>query len=217
MTAGGAARLTKTLQVRPGSRVLVTGTGPLLVAAAAHFHKNGIEVVACLEAGEAPWCDDSFVSEWGEHALISEAKANYDAVIDAGIPFLRHHAIFEAHGTDAVESVTYGPIDPVTWLPDRAAQKQADVDLVAVRFGFMPNGELASVANCRHEFRHERGGWAPVRDENFRTTRPGIFAVGECGGIGGVAMAVDEGAHCWYRGGAVCWRAVTPGGGGAAS
>jgi NAD(P)H-nitrite reductase large subunit len=38
-----------------------------------------------------------------------------------------------------------------------------------------------------------KGGWIPVRTEDLETSRPGIFAAGECAGAAGVEKALLEG------------------------
>ena len=43
------------------------------------------------------------------------------------------------------------------------------------------------------EFIGGRGGYVPSRSENFETSLPGIFAIGDCAGIGGAGMSMIEG------------------------
>jgi hydrogen cyanide synthase HcnB len=111
----------------------------------------------------------------------------------AGVPLLCNHTIFEAQGEECVERVVYGPVDPTTWTPQYEQAITTDVDLVALRFGFIPNIELSVVAGCRHVYEPQFESWVPVRDPLMRTTRPGVFSVGDCAGIGGALMALDEG------------------------
>jgi hydrogen cyanide synthase HcnB len=193
MAAGGVGVLVKTQRVRPGQRALVAGVGPLLLATAALLHSVGVEIAAVLDASEAPWLRSE---PWGaadEHPWISSARQQAAMLRTAGVPLLCNHTIFEAQGEECVERVVYGPVDPTTWTPQYEQAITTDVDLVALRFGFIPNIELSVVAGCRHVYEPQFESWVPVRDPLMRTTRPGVFSVGDCAGIGGALMALDEG------------------------
>jgi NAD(P)H-nitrite reductase large subunit len=66
-------------------------------------------------------------------------------------------------------------------------------DTLALGYGFLPATQLTRLLGCEHEFAPRRGGWIPVRDAWMQTTLPGVFAVGDGAGIGGVALARLEG------------------------
>lgn len=193
MTAGGVQTLLKTMQVRPGRRALVAGTGPLLAGVANRLREVGVEVVAVLEAGEPWWPPEQVLGTWAEWGFVQDAQASWQALHDAGIPLLSHHTVFAAHGREQVERASYGPVDPEDWRPQKDGLQTVDVDLVVVGFGFVPNTELAELAGCRHQYVHEVGGWVPIRDAVMQTTVPGVFAVGDGASIGGAAVAVEEG------------------------
>ena len=55
LTAGAVQTLLKGPRVSPGRRVLLSGTGPLQIAAAAELVQAGAEVVAVLEAAHITW------------------------------------------------------------------------------------------------------------------------------------------------------------------
>ena len=193
MTAGGAQGLVKTMQVLPGRRALVAGTGPLLLVVANQLHKAGVEVVAVLEAGQPSWSPHAFSKVWRERGLLKDAWGYWRALRRAGIPLRFNHTVFEAHGEREVEAVTFGAIDSKTWSPLRARAQRVDVDLLVVGFGFVPNTELTELAGCRHEYMHAVGGWVPVRTARMETTIPGVFAAGDGTGIAGALVAVEEG------------------------
>jgi len=193
MTAGGAQALVKTMHVRPGNRALVAGTGPLLLVAANQLHKVGVEVVAVLEAGRPSWSPRALPKVWKEWELLEDAWDYWRGLRRAGIPLRFHHTVFEAHGHDEVEAVTYGPVDPVTWRPLREHAQKVEVDLLVVGFGFVPNTELTELAGCHHEYVHDVGGWIPVRTARTETTILGVFAVGDGAGVAGALVAIEEG------------------------
>lgn len=193
MTAGGAQSLVKTMHVRPGQRALVAGTGPLLLVAANQLHEAGVEVVAVLEAGRLAWSPRVLPKVWGEWQLLHDAWTYWRGLRRARIPVQFNHTVFEAHGRDEVDAVSYGPIDPVTWRPLHKRAHRVEVDLLVVGFGLVPNTALTDLAGCRHEYMHEVGGWIPVRNPHMETTAPGVFAVGDGAGVAGALVAIEEG------------------------
>lgn len=193
MTAGGAQVFLKTFGVRPGQRTLVAGTGPLLLVVANQLHMAGVEVTAVLEAGRPRFSFAALRKVWGQWSLLKDAWDYLQGLRKAGIPVLYNHTVFAAHGGSNVEAASYGPVDPKNWQPLRDHATRVPVDFLVVGFGLVPNTEVTILAGCRHEYRHEVGGWIPVRDEFMRTSVFGIFAVGDGAGVAGVLVAVDEG------------------------
>lgn len=193
MTAGGAQRLVKTMQVRPGRRALIAGTGPLLLAVANQLQAAGTEVAAVLETGRHPAWPWFLAKAWGEWSLLKEAFDYWRGLRRAGIPLRFNHTAFEAHGDLEVAAVTYGRVDRATWSPIRERAQQVEVDLLVVGFGLVPNVELARLTGCDHRYVHELGGWVPVRSAHMETTVAAVFAVGDGAGIRGAQVAAVEG------------------------
>lgn len=193
MTAGGAQGLVKTMHVRPGRRAVVAGTGPLLLVVANQLHKVGVEIAAVLEAGRPSWSLRAFGKVWREAGLLRDAWDYWRGLRRAGIPVHFNHTVFEAHGDQEVEAVTFGPVDPETWSPFRERGHTVDADLCVVGFGLVPNTELTELAGCRHEYVHDAGGRIPVRTSRMETTVPGVFAVGDGAGVAGALVAIEEG------------------------
>jgi len=193
LTAGGAQTLMKTMCIRPGRRALVSGTGPLVLGVARRLHETGVEVVSVLEAGDPRWLTDGVPHGGDEWDATRDVQESLEVLRRARIPVLANHTIFEALGPGTVQGAAYGPVDPETWWPIGDRAQHVDVDLVVVGFGFVPRTELTELAGCRHRYVPELGGWVPVRDDLMQTTASGVFAVGDGAGIGGVAVAIEEG------------------------
>jgi NAD(P)H-nitrite reductase large subunit len=104
------------------------------------------------------------------------------------IPYALGRAVIAAHGTDRVEAVTVASVR-ADWSPIPGTEKRIAVDAVCVSHGFAPRLELAIAAGC---------ALTPERfvevDAGQQTSRPGVFAAGEITGIGGVDLALAEGA-----------------------
>jgi hydrogen cyanide synthase HcnB len=193
LTAGGAQTLMKTMRVRPGDRALVAGTGPLLQVVAGQLHHAGVHVVAVLEAGRSAATVGMAARAWRQWGLLGDGGRYRLGLMRAGIPVLYNHAVFQAHGEDVLDSVTYGPVSATDWQPIRDRQRHVDVDLLVAGYGFVPSVELCELAGCRTEYVHSLGGWVPIRDTMMQTTVPGVFAVGDGAGVAGALVAVEEG------------------------
>ena len=193
LTAGGAQTLLKTMRIRPGERALVSGTGPLLLVVAGQLHQAGVRVVAVLDAGGSAYTPRTLARAWRQVGLLRDGARYRLALARAGIPVRYHHSVFAAYGEGAVEVVEYGPVGPGDWRPIQQRERFAEVDLLVVGYGFVPNVELSELAGCRTEYVPALGGWVPVRDESMQTTVPGVFAVGDGAGVAGALVAVEEG------------------------
>jgi NADPH-dependent 2,4-dienoyl-CoA reductase/sulfur reductase-like enzyme len=193
MTAGGVQTLVKTMGVRPGRRALVAGTGPLLLVLANQLHEVGVEVVAVLEAGRPRITPGLLSALWGERDLLRQALDYRSGLRKAGIPFHVNHTLFSVHGTERVEAVTFGPVEPESWRPQTSRSQLVEVDLAVIGFGFVPNTELTELAGCRHRFQESQGGWIPERDSHMRTSVSGVFAAGDGSGVAGALVAESEG------------------------
>lgn len=174
--AGGLQAMVKSgLPIR-GQRVVVAGTGPLLLAVASYLHKHGAEIpVICEQAS------------WGNLARFGVALAGQPAKIIQGlqlkrelanVPFVANSWPLAAHGHQRLESVTVA----------RAGKVESFAcDYLACGFHLVPNLELPQLLGCA-----VRNGSVQV-DEFQRTTVSSVFCAGEPTGIGGVELALIEG------------------------
>src|SRR5690242_8953080 len=182
MTPGGAQALLKGQGVLPGRRIVVAGTGPFLLAVAAHLAAAGAEVAGVFEAaGPAALLRYATVPD----PIRGAEAARYLAVLARHrVPYRPGHAVTAAHGDRAVEAVT------VTRLAD-GRTREIRCDTVAVAYGFTPRLELATALGCAT--RLDGDTLVVTVDAAQRTTVPGVYAAGEITGVGGAALALVEG------------------------
>ena len=90
LTAGAAQTLLKGSRVLPGRRVLLSGTGPLQIAAAAELVQAGAEVVAVLEAAHITWrAVRHLAALWGQGSRITEGWSYLRTLRSAGVRIRR--------------------------------------------------------------------------------------------------------------------------------
>lgn len=177
MGAGGLQAMVKSGLPISGKRVIVAGTGPLLLAVAAYLREHGANIV--LIAEQASW---SALAAFGLKLVgygkkIREASQLRKKL--AGIPFAPNCWPVSAQGSEKVESVT---------ISRSGKAQEIACDYLACGFHLVPNVELPALMGCALED-------GKVRVDRFQETSvPGVFCAGEPVGIGGVESAVVEGA-----------------------
>ena len=174
--AGGLQALAKSGWPVKDKRVVVAGSGPLLLAVTAEMRAQGAHVVALVEQ-----------TGWSSLFAFAGAVSRHPSKIMQGIGLARHLLgtpllagwwPTEAHGRDQIERVTLG---------SHTGSRSIDCDILACGFGLIPNDELARLltVDCPN-------GCAAV-DAQQRTSVAHIFAAGELTGIAGVDGAIVEG------------------------
>jgi NADPH-dependent 2,4-dienoyl-CoA reductase/sulfur reductase-like enzyme len=176
MGAGGLQAMVKSgLPIR-GKRVVVGGTGPLLLAVAAYLRRHGAEIPIICE--QASW---SMLAGFSMALLAQPAKIAQGIQLKrelAGVPFAANSWPLAARGQQELESVT---------ISRRGESETIECDYLACGFHLVPNLELQQLLGCQI-----REGYVHV-DEFQRTTVEGVFCAGEPTGIGGVELAIIEG------------------------
>jgi NADPH-dependent 2,4-dienoyl-CoA reductase/sulfur reductase-like enzyme len=134
---GGLQALAKSGLPLRRKRILVAGSGPLLLAGAAYFRSKGAEVVLIGEQADA-----LSVARFGMQLLRHPAKLCQAARLQAsilGVPTKHGCWVEAAEGTDRVECVH---------LRQGSRTFTEHVDYAAIAWGLVPNTELARLLGC---------------------------------------------------------------------
>lgn len=179
--AGGLQALVKSGLPIAGKRVVIAGSGPLLMAVAAYLLRHRAEVL--LIAEQAPL---GRLLKFGATLLRSPAKASQAIALRyalAGVPYSTGCWPISAGGDEAVRSVT---------LKRGSRTWQVDCDYLACGFHLVPNLELATFIGC------ELKQGAVAVDQYQETSVSNVFCAGEATGIGGLELALAEGQIAGY-------------------
>ena len=209
--AGGAQAMLKGGLVLPGRRVVVAGSGPLLLAVAASLSAAGARVPAVVEASGYGGYATHAATLLRNPAKLVEGARYGTALVRHHTRLLTRHAVVEAHGTERVEAVTVARLDR-DWRPVPGTARRIPCDAVAVGHGLVPELSLATALGCATRTAAD-GTVALALTDELRTSVPGIWSAGETGGIGGAQLAVVEGilaAHSVARA-AQAAHAASPG------
>src|SRR5579872_2583366 len=160
--AGGLQAMVKGgLPIR-GKRVVVAGTGPLLLAVAAYLRKQGAAIPIICE--QVSW---SSLAEFLLTLVVNPKKIAQAVQLKrelVGISFATNCWPTAAHGTQSLESVT-------VW--NNGNSERIDCDYLACGFHLVPNTELPQLLGCRLE-----GDYVQV-DRYQQTTVNAVFCAGE--------------------------------------
>lgn len=175
--AGGLEALVKGGLGVEGKRAVVAGTGPLLMAVAAHLQQYGAKIVCVAEQAPLRQLVPFAASLWSDPAKLLQG-AGYRAAF-AAVPYRIGCWPVAAHGDGWVKSVR---------LTDGRRVWDEPCDMLACGFHLVPNTELASLLGC------EMKGEFVAVDRQQRTSVADVFCVGEPTGIAGVEAAMVQGA-----------------------
>ena len=192
LTAGGAQVLVKSQRVLPGEKILLAGTGPLLMALACQIIQAGGRVSGILEAGRMQGWFDLGLGFLAQPTLLLDAIRYLWSIRKAGVPLLQKRILVEARGNGRVEKAIVAEVDG-NWRPKPGKEQAFSVDTVCLGYGFIPSVELTRLSGCTHRYEPLLGGWVPERDSLMETSVRGVYAVGDSAGIAGSLAAVEQG------------------------
>lgn len=181
MGAGGLQALVKSGWEISGKRVIIAGTGPLLLAVAQFLKRQGAQVLCVAEQASKQqilllgMMVLQHPEKWGQSIELAQSIWN--------IPKYFNSWPICAEGQDQIERVT---------LKHGQRTTQIDCDYLACGFDLVPNLEVGALLSCEI-----KNGFFQV-DDYQQTSVSNVYAVGELTGIGGVEKALTEGMIAGY-------------------
>jgi D-hydroxyproline dehydrogenase subunit alpha len=174
--AGGLQAMVKGGMSVASKRIVVAGTGPLLLAVAEFLKQRGAKVVAIIEQASVGSIRRFATGLWRYPAKLSQAAALRMRL--GSISYMAGSWVTSVSGDGKLESITINRGGkPLT----------VNCDFLACGFHLVPNTELAALLNCRI-----LNGFVKVNDLQ-QTSVEDIYCAGEPTGIGGVEASLIEG------------------------
>jgi thioredoxin reductase/bacterioferritin-associated ferredoxin len=183
-----ATVLIKSHGVLPGQRVLVAGSGPLLLLVASKIIASGGTVVAVVDAAPRTAWLSTIPKLLSRPDLAAKGLSWAARLLAAGVPIHSASAIRLIEGVDSVRSAEIGSVGS-DWRPVGPATARYDVDAVCLGFGLLPSTDVTRVLGAAHRFEPALGGWVPSVDDQLQTSVPGLFVAGDCAGVRGADAA----------------------------
>ncbi|WP_071431210.1 NAD(P)/FAD-dependent oxidoreductase [Angelakisella massiliensis] len=158
MTAGAAQRYINMEGYLPGKNAVILGSGDIGLIMARRMTLEGIKVKGVYEVMPNPG---------GLTRNIVQCLDDY------GIPLHLSTTVTRIEGKERVERVTVAKVDEKrNVIP--GTEEVIDCDLLVLAVGLIPENELSRQAHLEMD----RKTRAPLLDNNFMTSCPGIFAAG---------------------------------------
>jgi NADPH-dependent 2,4-dienoyl-CoA reductase/sulfur reductase-like enzyme len=176
MGAGGLQALVKTAFAIDGKKVVVAGSGPLLLAVADYLARKGAEVLTIAEQASRANLFRFGLGLIGQRGKASQAYKLRKRL--RGVKYLIGCWPVAAHGVEKLERVT---------LQQTGRRFDVVCDYLACGFHLVPNLELAELLGCKIE-----DGAVSV-DEFQQTSVENVYCAGESTGIGGLELSLVEG------------------------
>ena len=195
MTAGGLHALVFGQGVVPTGRVVIAGTGPLLLAFSAELAEAGVNITLVAEA--APFPSSKAMARLVRQSLvvpslIPRAAAYSWQLKRRRIPIRSGLVLRLIEGDAQVRGVVLSPCD-AQWRPIPGRDEYLPADLVCIGYGLSPSDELLRRVGCQLRDERVRGGLIPRRTPTLETDVKSVYAAGDGAGVRGVETARIEG------------------------
>lgn len=181
MGPGGLLGLVKHGWPVQDKRIVIAGSGPLLLATANGLMQHGARVNSIAEQASLGKLMRFGLRLWRHPAKLCQGARL--KLSQRGVPYRCGVWPVHCEGTEAVRSVT---------LTDGRRTWSEDCDLLACGFGLVPNVELALAVGC------ELNDGSVKVDSMQATSVPNVYCAGESTGIGGADAALIEGQIAGY-------------------
>ena len=192
MTVGGAQVLLKGQRTLPQGRILLAGTGPLLLVVAAQYARAGADIVAVAESASSASLLRHTPALAGSPGLMLRG-ASYR--LSLGIRLVPWHArtvVVRIEGRTSVEAAVLATLDSQGQIRPGSERRLA-CDMVLLGYGLVPSLELLRLLGCAMSYDAVRKSLTPDRSDEFETSQSGVFAVGDGAGVAGAVVAAEEG------------------------
>jgi NADPH-dependent 2,4-dienoyl-CoA reductase/sulfur reductase-like enzyme len=172
---GGAQALLKNGGDFTGRRVVIAGSGPLMLTVGAALARAGARLVLVAEQASRGHMAEFAAGLWRSPRRVLDAIGYRTAFL--GAPY--------RVGTWVTRAESPRPGELAIVLSDG---RRVVCDILCTGYGLVPSTELARLVGCA------TSGGAVVADARQETTISGVFCAGEPTGIGGADAALVEGA-----------------------
>jgi len=180
MTAGAVQTALKGQGLLPTGRVVLAGNGPLLWLLAAQVLRAGGRIEAMI--------DTTLALNW-LRAAMHLPDFLLSPYFRKGLALVREvKAKVAVQGAQEIAAIGNGKLREVV-----ADGRRIPADLLLLHQGVVPNVNLAMAAGAEHRWNERQLCFAPVLDDDFQSSVPGIFVAGDGAGIAGGTAAIERG------------------------
>lgn len=190
MYAGAAQILLKGSHLVPEGRIVLAGSGPLLLLLANQLLDAGVNISALLDttpSGRLKKSISKILPALRGSDYLYKGLKLLVRLKTSGIPIHHHVKGLSAQGDQKLETVSFNLTE------DSAAVQSIDADYLFLHNGVVPNLRLPLAAEAQIEWSSQQSGWIAKVDDYGRMGE-GIYAVGDCAQISGARASELQGA-----------------------
>jgi thioredoxin reductase len=185
------ARLVEAARERPGARVVVAGTGPLLWFAAAWVVSARLNVVAIVDAAGRPGLRQ-IAGLLRQPGMAAQGLGWMRAAWRTGAPIRARSCVTAALGDATLRAVEIAALDDA-WRP-AGGRERIEAEFLCIGYGLEPAVDLLARGGGAMERDRVTGFATPRRSDALETSIGGVFAAGDGARLGGLDAALAEGA-----------------------
>jgi NADPH-dependent 2,4-dienoyl-CoA reductase/sulfur reductase-like enzyme len=196
MTAGAGQILLKSAAMIPNGRVVLAGSGPLLLLIAWQYLQAGVKIEAIVDTTPRPGFARAL-------PCLPRALQAFDyllkglsfmlAIKKAGIPVYKAVVDLRAEGNESLESVSF------TTGRDKGnegTEINIEAETLLLHQGVIPNLRLPLAAGCEVEWNARQQSWEAVKDIWGQSSVDQVLVAGDCAGIVGARAGELQGRLC---------------------
>ena len=187
MTTGAAQTLWRSYQTLPGKRIAVCGSGPLNVQVALELAKGGAQIVYMAERAPRAITQPmtALSMALADPKLATQGLGMLAGLRARGVPVRYRSELVHIEQKDDALSATFrkpsGHEDTVT------------IDALCMNAGFEPQNEILRLLGAEMHYDPAMGHLRCQKSQTMQTSVDGLYAVGDCTGLGGAPAARIEG------------------------
>ena len=187
MTVGAIQSVMKNSGIYPSGKLILAGTGPLVLQLANQLIAANVDIAAILDTSPK----GSFVRalRYFPRAAIAggylfKGWKLAREVQRSGVKIYRNVTDLAALGENSVQNVSF---------KENGEEHCLEVDTLALHEGILPNTQLTRLLDLKHVWSERQRSFYPVVDSAGETSRSGVFVVGDGAGISGSKTAEHSG------------------------
>ena len=187
ITTGAAQTLWRSYKTLPGKRLAICGSGPLNVQVALELAKGGADI-AYLAERAAPAIAQPLATlamALADPRLMTQGLSMLAGLRARGIKVRYRNELTCIAKTEKGLAATFkqGSKDEQT----------VEVDSVIMNAGFEPQNEILRLLGASMSYHEKMGHLRCLKSDTMETSVAGLYAVGDCTGLGGAPAARVEG------------------------
>ena len=194
MTTGAVQSLLKTYNVIAGKEILIAGNGPFNLQVALELARAGASIVGISESAYKPGFNSiGPVIEMfrGSPKLVLQGIRYIKELKNYKIPIYYNYNLSSVkQDGDGLES-TISQNSSSNGFGGKEISFKSDI--VCMGYGFLPSNILLRNLGCDHIYDSLRRQLVVNRTNDYETNINGVYAVGDCAGLGGAYAACEEG------------------------